>query len=253
MHQRGSGKVSAAASVSASASASHALTTTFPTSRNALAGGGGGQGRDCPTKLSVQVSSASSAAVRPRARVPRALTSSFPTPHNALAGGQVSSASSAAVHPRARVPQALTSLFPDDAQCVSRWRSGKRLSEKNLSAGEFRVVRRPSSAHPRPAISHLSLPRQFSSGSSSSAASVQITRQVIDDVTPAFPYNKKEEQDAAWRVSGPPPGAAPHDAASDPQLHPYPSQEEGTATTTDDIQPPPPAPPCPSTTTATPS
>ena len=135
MHQRGRGKVSAAASVSASASASasasrHALTVSFPTS-NALAGGGGGQGRDCPIKLSVQVSSTSPAAVRPR------------------------------------VPRALTVLFPDAAQCVSRW------------SGEFRVVR------PRPASSHLSLRRRFSSGSSSSAASVRITRQVITVPAPS--------------------------------------------------------------------
>jgi len=34
-----------------------------------LAGGSGGQGMDCPAKVSMQVSSALSAAVRPRARV----------------------------------------------------------------------------------------------------------------------------------------------------------------------------------------
>ena len=43
---------------------------------NAVAGGG--RGRDCPTKASRQLSSASSAAV-PRARVPRALTPRRPT------------------------------------------------------------------------------------------------------------------------------------------------------------------------------
>ena len=48
---------------------SHTFTASFQTLQNALVGGDGGQGRDCPKTMSVQVSSASSDAVRPRDRV----------------------------------------------------------------------------------------------------------------------------------------------------------------------------------------
>ena len=85
---------------------SHALTTTFPTLQNTLAGGGGGQRRDFPTKLSVQVSSASSAAVHLCDHVPQALTSLLPNAADCPTKSfvWVSSASSATVCTRARVP-----------------------------------------------------------------------------------------------------------------------------------------------------
>lgn len=67
---------------------------------------------------------------------------------------------------------------------------------------------------------------------------VSVVGSLFGEVTPGFPFHKEEEQDDAWWVPGIPSRRnVEHDeTALDPQVQPYTSAEECTASTTDGSQ-----------------